>query len=435
MRSRMSPIALLLLLACGASARMAHAGLPLESALEWEWETFEAPDLPQASRTVLPREGLETVMSGPGGDAPWLVPGGTPARLAAQYVSPMHASGALRWRAGFAWSDRPLRNWSLDGSVVALALDRAEFYASVERRHWGPGWMGSLILDGAAPALPAVGWRRTADTPSRQPWLRWLGPWTADVFIARLQGHTEPARPQLIGTRLQFEPIPGLEVGLARTMQWGGSGRNEGLRSLLGALIGRDNLGAGGLTQSNEPGNQLAGIDWRWTPDAQRLPSIYGQIVGEDEAGLLPSRNMALLGLDLPLPTRSGSLRLFVEAADTIAGDLGGHATPGAAYRHHVYRQGYTHAGVTLGHPAGGDVRLASLGVLMQRGAMGAIVALSTGRALPQAQRFAAGPVRAANFATHVDLTRRDRLGAGLWWAKDATGRRGEAQWWWQHRH
>ena len=29
---------------------------------------------------------------------------------------------------------------------------------------------------------------------------------------------------------------------------------------------------------------------------------------------------------------------------------------PGVAYRHHAFRDGYTHEGVLVGHPAGGDV-------------------------------------------------------------------------------
>ena len=427
--------AFVLLLVCASCVRIAQAGLPLDNALDWDRDVLEPLDRPPMRRALPPREGFETVPWGPGGDAPWLVPGGMPARLESQLVSSLNTSGPLRWRAGVAWSDGPRPSWRLDGSMLALALDRDELYASVERRHWGPGWMGSLILDGAAPALPAVGWRRTEAVPSTNPWLRWLGPWTADVFVGRLQGHSEPARPFLIGTRLQFEPWPGLELGLARTMQWGGAGRDEGWRSLIGGLIGRDNVGLGSTDQAHEPGNQLAGVDWRWTPQTPGLPSLYGQVAGEDEAGLLPSRNMALLGVDLPLHMRSGSLRVFLEAADTVAGDVSGRPAPGVAYRHHIYRQGYTHAGVPLGHPAGGDVRLVSVGALLQHGALGAMAAISAGSVAPQAQRFQPGRVHALNMAAHLDATVRDRLGAGLWWLRDSAGPRGEAQLWWQHRH
>ena len=426
----------LLWLAAALWIAPARAGPGLEHALEWEaQEAIAAAPAPHVARRPLsPHEGLETALWGPGNDAPWLVPGGATSRHVAQLVSRTYANGELRWRAGFAWRDAPQRTWSLDGSMLAWSLGSSELYASFERRHWGPGWMGSLILDGAAPALPALGWRRTRTAPNAST-LRWLGPWTADVFVARLQGHSEPERPLLIGSRLQFEPFPGLEVGLARTLQWGGAGRDESLRSLLRALLGRDNLGSDGVVRGNEPGNRLAGFDWHWSPDPQRLPSFYGQAVGEDEAGLLPSRKMVLLGADMPLAMQGGTLRVFAEAADTIAGDTGRNKTLGVSYRHHAYAQGYSHAGALLGHPAGGDVRLVSLGALVQRGATGAMAAVSVGHAESTAQRFAVGGIGGLNFAAHVDVTPSQRVGTGLWWWRDAAGSRGEAQLWWQHRY
>lgn len=414
---------------CGA-----QAGPALEQALEELEAQVVAPvPAPHASAMPEPDEGLVTAPWGPGADAPWLVAGGATSRHSAHLVSGLQTSGPLRWRAGFAWREGPQRTWSLDGSLVAWSLGSSEFYASAERRHWGPGWMGSLILDGAAPALAAVGWRRTQATSTAN-W-RWLGPWTADVFVGRLQGHQEPQRPLLIGTRLQFEPLQGLQIGLARTLQWGGAGRDENLRSLWRGLLGRDNLGSNGVDRANEPGNQLAGIDWRWSIGPAASPSFYGQVVGEDEAGMLPSRNMLLLGLDAPVPMRGGSLRLFAEAADTIAGDIAGRNFPGAAYRHHAFAQGYTQLGAPLGHPAGGDVRLLSVGAILQRGALGAMATLSLGHAEPTAQRFAAGRVGGLNAVAHVDVNRQQRVGTGLWWWRDRGGARGEAQLWWQHRY
>jgi Capsule assembly protein Wzi len=419
--------ALLALAALGA-----HAGPSLDASLTRAAQAHADDGV----AALTPQEGLFTALSGPGADAPWLVPGGAPGRLESQWLSPQREFGRLRLRTGLAWREEGPRGWSLDGSLLALDLGpMGEVYASVERRHWGPGWLGSLILDGAAPALPALGWRR--DEPARSEWagLRWLGPWSADVFVARLRGHVEPQRPLLIGMRLQFEPSDALTIGLSRTMQWGGRGRDEGWRSLVNALIGRDNTGEYGLTPGNEPGNQLAGIDWRWTADATW--SLYGQVVGEDEAGLLPSRNMALLGVDWrPQTTGSALRRVFVEAVDTRAGGLSANAALGGSYRHPAFEQGYSSEGQLLGHPAGGDLRLASLGALWQHGPWGAMAALSAGRAEPSAQRFAAGPVAGVNGALHLDLDASQRIGLGAWWWRESSrGSRGAAQLWWQHRH
>lgn len=407
------------------AAAATHAGPSLDAALA---------RMPPFSDALELEEGLETAPAGPGGDAPWLVPGGAPTHYVAHLVSRTQTSGPLHLRFGFAWNDGIGRAWSLDGSVLAFTLDGSELYASVERRHWGPGWMGSLILDGAAPALPAVGWRTTRNTTSRQPWLRWLGPWSADVFMGQLEGHTEPARPWLVGMRFQLQPTDSLQIGIVRTMQWGGLGRDESLGSLMGGLLGRDNLG-NGVDAANEPGNQLAGFDWRWTPAAPLGPSLYGQLVGEDEADLFPSKRMLMLGADVGVPGTRGRMRWFIEGADTIAGDAIGRSRPGIAYRHHIYRQGYTHDGMLLGHPAGGDMRLLSTGAIVRQGRAGAMFALSTGQALATTQRFVEGRVLGLNAASHFDVTADQRLGAGLWWWRDNAGTRGAAQLWWQYRH
>jgi Capsule assembly protein Wzi len=409
----------------GLATAAAQAGPSLDAALA---------RVPPFTAALEVEEGLETTPAGPGGDAPWLVPGGAPTHYVAHLVSRTQTSGPLHLRVGFAWSDGTDRAWSLDGSVLALGLGGSELYASVERRHWGPGWMGSLILDGSAPALPAIGWRTTNSSPSPRAWLRWLGPWSADVFMGQLKGHTEPARPWLVGMRVQLQPIESLQIGLSRTMQWGGAGRDESLGSLVNGLLGRDNVGNSGVDAAHEPGNQLAGIDWRWTPAGRETMSLYGQVVGEDEANLMPSLNMRLLGADVAMPGTRGDVRLFVEGADTLAGGSGGRGA-GVAYRHHIYHQGYTNDGMLLGHPAGGDMRLLSAGAIVRHGRSGAMFALSSGQALATTQRFVEGRVLGLNAASHFDVTADQRLGAGLWWWRDNAGTRGAAQLWWQYRH
>lgn len=421
---------------CALAAGRCLAGPALETALDWAAAAL--PGAVPTRQAGAPHQGLVAALSGAGSDAPWLVPGGSSGLMSAHFVSDVHqvdSSGMVRWRAGFGWRDGPRATSSFEGSMLALATGSSEFYASVERRHWGPGWVGSLILDASAPALPALGWRRGGHFPEG------IGtggfglsvPWTADVFIAQLQGHTEPRRPMLIGTRLQFSPSPRLSIGLSRTMQWGGKGRDQSLNSLVGGLLGRDNLGASGVNRSNEPGNQLAGVDWHWRSAAPGGPSWYGQVIGEDEAGLLPSKNMFLLGVDADLASRAREARLFFEAADTTAGALRTDPAFGAAYRHHAFRQGYTHAGAPLGHPIGGDIRLASVGLVLRSGPWGGMAAASAGRAAPTAQRFAAGPVRAVNLSIRGDNVAGGQIGAGLWWASDRLARRGAAQVWWQH--
>ncbi len=412
-----------------------HAGPSLEQALQRDRAL--AAGLPWSSLLpLLPPPGLTLAAGGSRADVPPLIAEESAGRGGLRLQSGAFVSGALRWQAGVAWRREREARLTAEGSAVSYELGetagQSELYASVQRRHWGPGWVGSLILDGAAPAVPAIGWRRPVMQASGSPWFSWMGPWGADIFVGRLQGHREPARPVLIGMRLQLAPSDRLDIGLSRTMQWGGRGRDESSSSLLNSLLGNDNVGFSGVTASNEPGNQLAGVDVRWLVDAVSQTSFHAQVVGEDEAGHLPSRNMVLLGVDARVPTASGSVRFFAEFADLLAGRLSDDPRPLAAYRHSVYRQGYTQEGFSLGHQLGGDARVATAGWLVRHGALQAMFMASAGRAEPTSQFFAPGRILGAHASLQAQLDAQTQLGAGAAWWADRASRRHSLQVWWR---
>jgi hypothetical protein len=328
------------------------------------------------------------------------------------------------WRAG---DDHP---WTLDESAVSVPLGAGRLYASVERRHWGPSWTGSLILDAAARPLPAIGWRKDDAERFVAAPFSWLGPWRSDIFVGQLSQSSGPERPRLIGGRFQFMPVEGLEIAISRTLQWGGSGRDESLKSLLNGVLGRDNVGS-----SSEPGNQLAGYDARYTFrwGEGRSVSIYGQAIGEDEANHQPSHFLASAGADLALPIRGAEVRFFVEHANTTADDAFGAAELGIAYRHHVYTDGYTQLGDPLGHPIAGDSRLTSAGVYVDGGAWAGALMLHRGSAYATAQRWpGGGRISGANAEASWQLARDTRLGLALTYWKDPLQTRTRAQLWWQ---
>lgn len=392
-------------------------------------------------------DGVVAAIGGPGSDMPWIVApavrgrGGVHARLT------LHDARPWRVRVGLGHSrprvdgnrppalGAPTSPWTLEGSEIAWRHDAGEWYASVQRRHWGPGWTGSLILDAAAQPLAAIGWRRPQARPSAHPLLQWMGPWSADVFFGRLTGHEQPTRPALIGMRLQINPVPPLQLGFSRALQWGGHGRPEGMSALTHALLGRENVGTDGIDASNDPGNQLAGFDWRWRFGPQARRAFYGQLIGEDENGYMPSAYIVQVGLESRWRQRDAEWHVFAEWNDLIAGHAaGGNRPPGITYRHHLYQQGYSHACMPLGHPAGGDVTLAGIGLAWHHPGVRALAVLSRGRALATAQRFAAGRIRGLDARLTIDLDERQQLGLSLWWWRDSAERLRAWQWMWSIR-
>jgi hypothetical protein len=413
----------------------AEAGLSLEQAIA-RHRTLSANVAGEGSDFALlaaPRDGLTVAIGGPGDDIPLLMAPAVRGRGGARAVyTLLNDSKGPKLRLGVGWHESAPPETVLEGTSLEIPLGAGVVYASVETRHWGPGWAGSLILDAAAPALPALGWRKTSATPFENRWLTWLGPWNADIFVGRLGDHAQPRHPLLIGMRLQMRPLAGLDIGLSRTIQWGGEGRDTSLRSLARALLGRDNEEGG--DNSTEPGNQLAGVDLRY--GASMFGSewaLYGSAIGEDEAGGLPSGLIAQAGAEWSGRWAGTPVRWFVEASNLIAGDVVGRPRPGKTYRHHVYQQGYTHRGLPLGHAAGGDIKLGSVGVLIDQGAFSALFVAHRGRASEQAQRFAAHAVLAGlNASLSLAVGLDGRAGVSLWHWRAGSERSSALQAFWQ---
>jgi hypothetical protein len=345
------------------------------------------------------------------------------------------ADGAVQARFGVTWQPGDGHSTSFDGTALSTPLGVGRVYASVERRHWGPSWTGSLILDAGAEAISAIGWRKSDPTPFHTPWLAWLGPWSLDVFGGGLAEANGPHHAHLLGARLQVMPLPGLELGASRTIQWGGSGRPESLRSLANALLGHDNTSAGS-SDAAEPGNQLGGFDARYTLSLgeRRTLSIYGQAIGEDEAGGLPSHYLGSIGIDAAFAVDATTVRLFVEHANTTLNGMLGTPILGSAYRHAIYTDGYTQRGKPLGHPVGGDVRLTSIGAIVDGGAWGATLMVHDGSAYPTATLYpGGGTLSGGNAALNWQLDPASRVGIELAHWHDPGGTWTRAQLWWRY--
>lgn len=162
---------------------------------------------------------------------------------------------------------------------------------------------------------------------------------------------------KLIGLRVTAQPLPYLELGASRAIQWGGEGRPESLSLLWDAVVGnKDNGGTG----EPDPSNQVAGFDARFNlqPLVEVPMGIYAQYVGEDEAGGLPAKKMYLAGIDYSSSYKSMPFQFYTEWADTRTN---GKAL-GISYNHSTYKDGFYQHGYPLAHAIGGDGQMISLG-------------------------------------------------------------------------
>lgn len=245
---------------------------------------------------------------------------------------------------------------NVEGSYLAGKLWNQWLIAGQIPTYWGPGHEGSLIRGDASRPVYGLTMQRAEQQAFETKWLSWIGPWQYQAFAGKLDDYSAIPDAKLLGLRLTGQPLPYLELGASRILQWGGEGRSESFDSLWNAIKGNDNFYDGDLDKSN----QIAGFDARLNLNQwSGVPiSLYGQYVGEDEAGLLPSKKMYLAGVDYSSQFNNMPFQLYAEWADTRTnGDA-----QGISYNHRNYKDGYYQHGFPLGHAMGGDGQMYSLG-------------------------------------------------------------------------
>ena len=270
-----------------------------------------------------------------------------------------------RAQVTFASNPDDDREFRPDGSYVAVALGNTIISAGWQEKWWGPGHDGALALSTNARPVPGLMINRNFSDPFETRWLSWMGPWTASFSIGEMESGRGIPNARLVGGRIVIKPLPSLEFGITRTAQWGGDGRDESLDTFLDLLLGRDNVGDDALTRENEPGNQLAGFDWRWRVLGGKRPVVvYGQMIGEDEAGGFPSRYLGQLGVSVSSPygNDGDQIKLHAEFSDTTCQFYESSKLFNCAYNSSIYPSGYRYRGQPIGHSSDNDTRQFALG-------------------------------------------------------------------------
>jgi hypothetical protein len=252
------------------------------------------------------------------------------------------------------------KSFRADGSYVGVNIANVMISAGYPERWWGPGWEGSLILSNNARPLPGLTIERNYSDPFSWRILHWIGPWRASLVFAGLEDHRDDFdHARFFGARVTFKPLKQLEIGLSRTALWCGKGRPCGGGTFVDLLLGRDNDQPLPL----QPGDQLAGYDARWA--SSRWPiALYGQMIGEDEAGFLPSKFLGLFGAESWFALAGGTTRVHFEYADTSCSFSRQNPQFNCAYESSIYTVGYRFRGRSIGHALDGDGRMYSFGAV-----------------------------------------------------------------------
>ncbi|MDE0756020.1 MAG: hypothetical protein OSB26_15370 [Woeseiaceae bacterium] len=207
--------------------------------------------------------------------------------------------------------------------------------------------------------MPGVGLQRISSLPYKSKWLSWMGPWTFTTFMNLMDDECVVEDGWLFGMRGSFRPTRGLEIGLSRAAQWCGDGRPCDMQTFLRLLNGNDNAGAN-VDPEDEPGNQLGGIDIRWTLLRQVPVALYMQWIAEDtrKTGAQLHLWMQQVGVEYWGMIGEVSHRTHFEVTNSSShkGSLGeGSAVANVAYGHSIFKTGYRYNGRALGFSGDGD--------------------------------------------------------------------------------
>jgi len=242
---------------------------------------------------------------------------------------------------------------TLDGSYLAVMKGNWVFQIDQMPVWWGPGQQSALLLSNNARPLPSIRLTRHGWTADQRSWLHWLGPWSATTFVGYGQ-HSDPvAQTRLWGGRLTLRPVPSLELGVSRTAQWGGAGRQNGFSTLwdLVSYDKRDEIAA----------DQRAAIDATYHLQLAGLPlSLYTELADDDNQSGTPSRLLQLFGVRSYFGGDFGIHTVNLEYSDTYlqcedqlqAGDC--------AYQGSEFPQGYRRYGRIIGSGYGQDAKVLS---------------------------------------------------------------------------
>lgn len=257
------------------------------------------------------------------------------------------------------------KNRSFEGSYLAgivgnwiIGIDQLPVW-------WGPGNDSALALSNNAVAFPALRLTRHNSNAIDFPILNYLGPISFTTYFGLQEKSNQISNIRTWGMRANFKPFNNLEIGFTRTAQWGGNGRPNDLSTFMELFIGNDNTTLDGtINTENEPGNQLAGADFKFhTNIFNHNLSIYGEIIGEDEAGGLPSHLMYLFGVDASFGDQNSVSHLFGEFVNTFINCNENTDTGNCAYEHHIYTEGYRRYGRSMGSTYDSDAQVLTVGI------------------------------------------------------------------------
>ena len=251
----------------------------------------------------------------------------------------------------------------LDGTYVSAHWGNWIWSAGELARSWGPSQHDAIELSNNARPIPSFGVDRLSSHAPNSRWLSWIGPWRFSLFLGKEETNRDDVRGPLFGgARITFKPFKKVEIGLSRTSQFCGQGRQCGFNTFKNLLFGNTNTNtSANLTKATDPGNDEAGFDIRLTSPIGHLPyAITAQMIGEDQQGGIPFKYLGQFGFNTWKSFDNGSaFFLDLQYSNTTCSFTSSDPNVGCAYHHYIFdKEGYRYKGKVIGSTWQGDAEV-----------------------------------------------------------------------------
>lgn len=219
-------------------------------------------------------------------------------------------------------------------------------------RWWSPSDNTSLIFSNTARPIPTLGIQNYQSIPFKNSLLRFFGTYDYEFFIGKLEKNRAIPNTLLFGNRISFSPNDFINISLLRVAQFGGKGRTINSDVIKNMILGKDTANRN-LDYEEQPGNQIAGIDFSINIPTKINTTIYAQYLGEDGldpiiddrwiGAIFPSKRFGLAGVSFQDNTKLNTWKYSIEHVNSDTG------YKNVTYNHSLYETGYRHKGKPIG--------------------------------------------------------------------------------------
>jgi hypothetical protein len=232
---------------------------------------------------------------------------------------------------------------NFDNSYINYEKGIAKLNIGKVDRIWSFSKKSSLILSSNNKPLEAVSLKLKNKLNTN--WLSSTANWSVEIINGSTKNSLKSNNSMLTGLRITVSPSEKLNFELLQTSQWGNQNSKLYSSNIDALLFKNTNDG------NSANINKMAGFGVSYSlPLNKNTYRFYSQVIGEDEAGSLPSCLAWMLGLELTAPSMKFPTTVTIEAIDTrVKKSTHGYCGANTMYNNSVYS--YVNYNSVLGVP------------------------------------------------------------------------------------